>query len=194
MPEIKKVSSEEIIFKGKLIEIVQQKFEVSGKSALFEWARRPPGTRMILDDKDLKKILLINEYRNELESNDFRLPGGKVYDSLDEYSNAKEGGNLLENEALQAIIRETKEETGLIPHNPQLIKVSKCGATVEWDLHYFYATKWAVGKGQELGLGEFISTLWVSYNDATKLCIDGTISEDRTRGVLLSYLLGKNLP
>jgi len=56
------------------------------KTWTLEFARRSPGTRLIIEKGD--KIILSREFRHELGSYDYRLPGGKVYDSLDEYNKA----------------------------------------------------------------------------------------------------------
>lgn len=51
----------------------------------FEKARRAPGTRLIIPVGE-DSILLTKEYRQEVDGYDFRLPGGKVFDSLEEYN------------------------------------------------------------------------------------------------------------
>ena len=44
--------------------------------------RRPPGVRaLILNKNDNQKILLSKEFRYELDKWDYRLPGGKVFDT-----------------------------------------------------------------------------------------------------------------
>lgn len=190
MENPKPVSEESTIFQGKIIEVVQQEFETAGKKITFEWARRAPGSRIILEDRSKKTILIMKEYRNELKDYDYRLPGGKVYDKLVDYLQAKNNGLDILVQATNTIIKESKEEAGIIPINPRLIKVSKCGATIEWDIYYFHASKWkTVEDGQDLELGENITVSWFSIEEVIQMCIDGLISEDRTRGVLLSHLL-----
>ncbi|OGE43864.1 hypothetical protein A3B45_02430 [Candidatus Daviesbacteria bacterium RIFCSPLOWO2_01_FULL_39_12] len=79
------IGPEKVIFKGKLIEIVEQKMKAGDYEFTLETAKRPPGTRLIIVSPD-KKILLTKEYRPEYKEWDFRLPGGKVIDSLDKYN------------------------------------------------------------------------------------------------------------
>lgn len=61
--------------------------QIGDRQKVFEFARRSPGTRLIiLNDKH--EILITKEYRSELEKFDYRLPGGKVFDTLVEYNDA----------------------------------------------------------------------------------------------------------
>jgi len=54
------------------------------KEVVFETARRAPGVRLIIVRDG--QMLITREFRNELDDYDYRLPGGKVFDTLDEYS------------------------------------------------------------------------------------------------------------
>lgn len=175
---------EEIKYSGKIIEVVQYKYG----NRVFEKARRSPGVRALIVLGN--KILLSKEYREELHDYDYRLPGGKVFDTLEEYKNhTKED---LSEYAKKAVIKEVKEEVGLLAKNPTLLKVSKAGATVEWDLFYFEIKDFTKNKnGQELEEGEDITFDWYSFEDVKKLCRIQRISEDRSVGVLLNYILTK---
>src|SRR3989338_6098287 len=105
---------EEIRYKGKLFEVVSEPVEIEGKMVQFEKVRRSPGVRLIMQDGQ-GNILLTREYRRELGKFDYRLPGGKVFDSLDEWNEFKQhGGDIIE-KAKQAARKEAKEETGFIP-------------------------------------------------------------------------------
>lgn len=173
---------EEIKYSGKIIEVVQ--FKCGDK--VFEKARRSPGVRALIVSGD--KVLISKEYRQEIEGYDFRLPGGKVFDKLEEFkSHLSE--NLLPY-ATEAVIKEVKEEVGLVSKNPKLMKISKAGATVEWDLYYFLITDFEDNaNGQELEEGEDISFGWYTVEEVKKICSTGQMKEDRSVGVLLSYLL-----
>lgn len=74
-------SKEEIRYKGKLFEVVSEPVEIEGKTFEFEKVRRSPGVRLIMKDGQ-GNILLTREFRRELSKFDYRLPGGKVFDSL----------------------------------------------------------------------------------------------------------------
>lgn len=173
---------EEVKYSGKIIEVVQFK---SGDK-IFEKARRSPGVRALIVSGD--KILLSKEFRQELNSYDYRLPGGKVFDRLQDYKlHLKED---LISFAKEAVIKEVREEVGLIAKNPKLIKISKAGATVEWDLYYFLITDFTENEsGQELEEGEDISFAWHSFEEVKEICTHQKMQEDRSVGVLLSYII-----
>ena len=173
---------EDIKYSGKIIEVVQYK----KGDRVFEKARRSPGVRALIVDND--KILLSKEYREETQNYDYRLPGGKVFDSLEKYKqHINEDIKLF---AEKAVIKEIREEVGLLARRPRLIKISKAGATVEWDLFYFLINDFTTNKnGQELEEGEDITFDWYSYNEVIKLCLEQKVQEDRSVGILLSYIL-----
>ncbi len=74
---------ENILAAGKMLELVQFEVDIAGKKKTFETARRAPGVRLIFERDG--KILLSREYRREIASYDYRLPGGKVFDTLTEF-------------------------------------------------------------------------------------------------------------
>ena len=173
---------EEIKYSGKIIEVVHFK----NGSRTFEKARRSPGVRALIVSDG--KILLSKEFRQEINGYDFRLPGGKVFDALEDFK-LHINENLVQY-ATDAVVKEVKEEVGLLAKNPTLLKVSKAGATVEWDLYYFLIKEFKKNeKGQELEEGEDITFDWFNFEDVKQLCIEQKIQEDRSVGVLLSYVL-----
>jgi hypothetical protein len=82
--------SENIVAKGKIFELVQLE-QPDGR--IFEVARRTPGVRLIIPDYATEKILLTKEFRRELNDFDYRLPGGKVFDTLDEFELHRASGS-----------------------------------------------------------------------------------------------------
>ncbi len=175
---------EEIKYSGKIIEVVQFKHG----EKIFEKARRSPGVRALIVSGE--KVLLSREYRQEVDGYDFRLPGGKVFDRLDDFK--KHLAEDLTDYATEAVVKEVREEVGLLAKNPKLLKVSKAGATVEWDLYYFLISDFEKNKnGQELEDGEDISFGWYSFAEVKDICVSGKMKEDRSVGVLLAYLIGQ---
>lgn len=78
-------SLEKIIAEGNMFEIVHQDFDLgSGKIKTFEFARRSPGTRAIVKNA-VGEILMTREYRLETQGFDYRLPGGKVFDTREAF-------------------------------------------------------------------------------------------------------------
>ncbi len=179
---------QDIVFRGKLFEI-EQITQPDGR--VFEIARQAPGVRLIIVDQEQRKILLTKEYRNELRDWDYRLPGGKVFDKLEEYDEfRKSDGDIME--AAQSKAKgEGAEEAGVDIGEVKFYKKSTLGATVEWDLYVFEVTKWQPhAKGQQLEEGEQIEAdNWVSYEEAQGMILNGQMQEERIALILLQWLV-----
>lgn len=154
--------------------------------------RRPPGIRAIIINEG-NKILLSKEFRYELNSFDYRLPGGKVFDTIEDYQESLNNNTLAEN-VFKTVSKEVLEEVGLIIHNPTLIKVSHDGASVEWDLYYFEIKDYEVSSdGNHLEENEFVCGYdFYSFDEIIKMCQENKIHEDRSIAVLLTYILKKD--
>ena len=175
---------EDIVFQWKIIEVVQQTVKIGDKELLREIAKRSPWVRLIICDED--KILLTKEFRRELDTRDYRLPGGKVFDTLKEYN---EHRSDREKHALLAVKRECEEETWLIPLDISLFHVSKVWATIERDLYYYIIQKFTHHeKWQQLELGEHITVEWKTKQEIKTIIKMWWMQEDRSVGVLLRYL------
>ncbi len=157
-----------------------------------DWERtsRPPGSRTIILSKDKSKILLTKEKRPEHgEEPDWRLPGGMVADTWDEYQSMLESGEDIAAHALAGAIRESREEAGIVIVTAELIEKTPCGGKIAWDLYYFEAREWYEHPdGQELGDDEDIVTEWIAVSEVPRLIYKGHLKEDRTAAVLLRYL------
>jgi len=183
--------NEEIFAKGKLFELIHLKQE---DGRVFEIARRAPGVRLIIHDKPAGKVLLTKEFRHELGEWDYRLPGGKVFDSLDEFEASRASGKDIIDAAKQQGINEGQQEAGVDIAELSLYKKSVLGATVEWDLYVFETTDWQLRvDGQELEVGEKIeSDNWVNYDDVYKMALSGSMKEERIALILLQWLDQRN--
>ena len=171
---------ENIKYRGKIIEVIEE----SHGNKIFEKARRSPGVRaLIVKDNN---ILLSREFRYELNDYDYRLPGGKVFDTLNDYSNHL--NEDLTKYADKAVVKECYEEVGLNVKNPKLIKVSKAGATIEWDLYYYLIEDFEYDV-QHLEDGEDITFNWYSLSEVEKFCLQDKIKEDRSVAVILRYVI-----
>ena len=77
--------SEKIVFQGKMIEVVHETIIApNGKEITLERGRRAPGVRLIIKTPDGK--FLISKEERLKTGTDYRLPGGRVFDSLVEYN------------------------------------------------------------------------------------------------------------
>lgn len=183
--------SEEVFAKGKLFELVHLKQD---DGRVFEIARRAPGVRLIIHDKSQGKILLTKEFRHELGESDYRLPGGKVFDSLDEFEAFRASGEDMLDAAKRKAIEEAQQEAGVEIAELDLYKKSVLGATVEWDLYVFETIDWQLSvEGQELEVGEKIEAdNWVTYDEACQMALNGSMAEERIALILLQWLEGKS--
>lgn len=182
---------EQIIARGTLFELVQLP-QPNGR--VFELARRAPGVRLIVADKAAKKVLLTKEYRHELKTSDYRLPGGKVFDSLKEYDTHRASGDDILKAAAAKVKAEAAEEAGIEATEVRFVKKSTLGATVEWDLYVFEALTWKEHKdGQSLEDGEQVESVeWFSFDVAEKMILNGDLKEERIALILLQWLRGKH--
>lgn len=175
--------SEEVVFEGKIWEVV----EIGDKK--FEVARRAPGVRLIIVDRAKGQILLTREHRHELGGWDHRLPGGKVFDKLAEYSAFRKSGGDIVEAAKSKAKAEAREEAGVNIAELKLFDKSTLGATVEWDLYVFEVTDWHFSPdGQQLEDGENIDIHWFTYAEALDLILSGKMSEGRIALILLRWL------
>lgn len=177
---------EKITYQGRMIEIVEQPMQLGEKTVTFEHARRAPGVRLIIPETN-GTILLTREYRSYMNGYDFRLPGGKVLDSLKEYNTFLASKADIMEEARKAAIKEAREEVGIIVSNLELFAVSKCGGSMEWDLYYFVVKSFTQVE-QALEHGEDITPAPTSRDEVKQMCLDGRIQEDRSALMLLRYL------
>ena len=182
------------LYRGRLFRVTSEDVTLSGGlPRTFERVERPPGVRILAADSS--RILLTKEWRDETGGWDHRLPGGKVFDSLEDYLAAQSDPSFdTERSAKIAAQRELEEETSVrrVPNDFRLLHHSVCGATLVWDLYYFTVRLLDVDTlpgfihSHE---GERIQPGFFSHAEAYDLCLAGNVHEDRTMAVLLRYLL-----
>ncbi len=176
-------------YKGESFEVFNKTVERDGETKFkAEMVRRSPGTRLIIVKDD--KILLTKEYRFEIGEYDFRLPGGKVYESYEEYENALKSVANIDDDAKKAAIKEAEEEAGIKTDNAKFLHKSICGMMVQWDLYYFLVTNFTESI-QQLEVDGDIEINWVNKDKAREMCLNGEMKEERSSLVLLRYLDNK---
>jgi ADP-ribose pyrophosphatase YjhB (NUDIX family) len=177
---------ESVDYKGKIFAIVKFK-QPNGE--VWEIARRTSGVRMIIKNPD-GTFKLSNEFRHEHQAHGYRLPGGKMFDDLEEYLEFRETAtkeDLLER-AKQDALREAKEELGIEEVSSiKFIEKSVVGSTVEWDLYVFEISDFKVGEQKTHGM-EQIEPVDLTKNQILESIDSGEFSEDRIVPVLLRYL------
>ncbi len=194
---------EKVIFSGKHLQIVQQKMGLEDdtkkviKEKTFERARRAPGVRLLVISRE-NKIAISKERRYELNERDFRIPGGKVFDSLKEYADFCASWKEILPLAQQAAKKEAQEELGIQVNGLEFFKKSSAWATVEWDLYYFVVRDFDISEhGQQLEDGELVDVQRYTLEEAKQLALSWKMQEDRSVSVLLQYLhhkKGKTTP
>jgi hypothetical protein len=179
--------NEEIIAMGKIFELVQMPQD---DGRVLEVARRTPGVRVIIHDEVNKKVLLTREFRRELGEYDYRLLGGKVFDTLDEFADFRASNADIMEAAKQQAIAEAQQEAGIEISQLDFYKKSVLGATVEWDLYVFETNDWQLHvDGQELEKGEMIDAdTWVGYDEIRAMILNGQVQEERIALILLQWI------
>lgn len=185
-------------FSGRLFEVIERtktsriktKEISTEKTIRYELVRRPPGVRAIILQE--KKILLNREYRYEIDDWDYRLPGGKVFDALDDYLLSLQNGTLINSIELK-LCEELREEAEICDISFDFLEISRCGLTIEWDLYYFLVKDFKrlspYNNNIQKTEYEFIEHYWMDFSSVYRLCLDGKISESRSAFVLLKFLL-----
>ncbi len=181
--------AERRVFSGKLGEVVHVP-QPDGR--VFERFRRPPGVRIVIVAD--RGILLTEEYREETGGVDLRLPGGKVFDDYESFAAARATGSMTW-AAEEAVLREAREEVGLVVTDPELITVAQAGATVEWDLFYYLVREFTEAvEGAQPEEGEQIEPVWLTPKEVSEAIQQGRMSEWRSVGVLLGLVLPRAFP
>lgn len=154
----------------------------------FEQFKRTPGVRVIALQE--KNILLTKEFRQELNDFDYRLPGGKVFDSLDAFLPYITEEKPVEDEHIIAKAKdELKEEASKTAQELSIFKKSHCGTTMVWDLHYVVAKGVSDFTEETENEGEQVEeVVWKSFEEVQEMCLNGIISEDRTVATLLQFI------
>lgn len=185
---VEKIGPERIVASGCIIQLVNQDVKIGEKEMTFEHARRAPGVRLIITKED--QILLMKEYRNELEDYDYRIPGGKVFDRVEDYEQFLASGEDMMSVARAKVIEEGQEEVGILPKEFTYLATSHCGAIVQWDLIYFVVTEFEElpAPTTDDPLEQASSIEWFSRDKVKEMCLDGSIKEDRTVAQLLKFL------
>jgi 8-oxo-dGTP pyrophosphatase MutT (NUDIX family) len=152
----------------------------------FEKFCRPPGTRLIAVRDN--KILLNKEHRLETNGFDWRLPGGKVFDSFEEYEPFL-GTKVPVEKIIAGARKELQEEAHLDTDDLTIFDRSICGSSVEWDLYYVVAQHTTDFHLKDHNEGEEIEEhQWFTFDEIEKMCKSGNINEGRSVAILMKFI------
>lgn len=189
--QTKRIKGQNVLFTGKYFEVFDQVVEYFedgiSKNYLIETVRRPPSIRALIVDLKSGKVLLTKEFRTELAGWDYRLPGGKVFETLEEFLSCVHSGQDIVPFADAKVDEEILEEAGVVVKSKQLYHKSITGVTIHWDIYYYAIYDFEQSVSQ-LCAAEFIIPEWVEIDKAKVMCFSGEISEERSAMVLLKYL------
>jgi len=164
----------------------------NGEIRMFEFVERSPGVRALMFQSH--HLLINREWRSEFNSWDWRLPGGRVFESIEEYDTARKSSSDLSDLNRRAVSREVREETGVVtdPSEWSFFATSVAGATIRWDLHYFsthtdripLTYHWKAPETAE----EQTETFWKSFDEIHRIIESGEMREDRSVVQTLKFL------
>jgi ADP-ribose pyrophosphatase len=188
------VLGDKVLYSGRLIDVASRTLRVEKHGKVTEYsievARRPPGVRLIVSRDS--KYLLLKEFRSELARWDYRLAGGKVFESQADHLAFKSSGKDIEEKLTNAAFLEGKEELGISIEVATLLRKSSAGATIDWDLYFFRVDSFvALESGPQPESTELLTVEWHDPSSILRLIEDGNFSEDRSIGVLLQEMLAR---
>lgn len=194
VPEQKKISGGRVswdnVFQGKLW-VLQQETQSNGM--VYERAFRTPGVRLLFVREG--KVLLSQEARKELGGKvDHRLPGGKVFDSVDEYQDFLASGRDILEASRKSACKEALEEVGIVikPTNLRHLATDILGAICSWDLHYWVCDEFEFhsdgAQYHEAEVDDIKGFVWVPILEACRMSINkDQFSESRSAAVIIDY-------
>lgn len=195
--EIRDLGRYTTLFSSRLFSIREHPVLFSnGIYKTFQFVERSPGVRALVTAGDM--IFLNKEYRVESGGWDYRLPGGKVFDSREEYDRFRQENSEERNlsaKTFETVVKELREETELQfqPNSIKFVEKTNCGSVICWDLFFFHLKLDSV-ENQNLDRcqsieGECTVPCWLSFDEVIALCISGKIQEDRSQAFLLRFIL-----
>lgn len=100
----------------------------------YEFIVRSPWVRVIITN-ELKQILIMKEFRKQLNSWDYRIPWWVMYDDIDEYISVRWLPEKLQQRATEQAYKESQEETWVLVKDIILEDISHCGGKIERSLY-----------------------------------------------------------
>ncbi len=167
-----KTLSTELIYKGQILNLRKDKVKVKGGGYSYREIVEHDGGSVAVPITDDNKVILVKQFRKAMEKDVIELPAGKI--ESDE-------------EPLETVVRELKEETGYTANNIKLICEfnPSVGYTKE-TLYIFLATGLSAGD-MSLDDDEALEIMEVDFNLAIEMILEGKITDGKTiAGILIA--------
>lgn len=168
-------------------------FQVTQNEKGWELASRAPGTRLMIIRETAQgpEMLITKEFRQSFNDYDYRLPGGKVVDTLQEYLELKTTDQVWE-KLQEAVRRESEEEAGIVPESMEIYQATRQDATVQWNLYFMLIKDFKeVGQKANEHEEEDIKPHWMGLEEILRLCMAGHVQENRSRAVIYDFILNE---
>ncbi len=174
-----KIKNMKTVYKGKLFHVLRD------EKTRFEKVIRPPGIRIITETEE--GFIMNHEIRKH--SGDKRLPylpGGKVFESVAEWTSLPKGTELML-DICETAKKEAREEQGIEILKFKYLEKVECTNKIEWDLHYIQVLEFKEVE-QSLEHDENIERIIIPRNEIRKLIFSRNFKEKQSAFVLLKYL------
>lgn len=158
------------VFSGKIINVHVDDIELpDGKTAIREVVEHSGGVCVAAMTEE-KELYFVRQYRYPYKRVLLELPAGKLEKGED---------------PLEAGIRELEEECGVVAD--EVISLGTVYPTVAYcsEIIYLFAAKGLKSSAQHLDDGEFLSVEKISIDEATKMVMNGEISDSKTVALVL---------
>lgn len=167
-----KTISKEVKYKGKILDVELHQVELpDGSTSTREILKHNGAVAVLALTKD-NEVILVEQYRKAIESNALEIPAGKL--ELDE-------------DPLEAAVRELEEETGYKVEQDQFEKIfdlhPAIGYSSELIVIYFVSGLDDQGQ-QDLDEDEFVNCKKYSIEEIFKLVSENKITDSKTLAAL----------
>lgn len=155
-----------IPFEGTLLKVRKDTVKLpNSQLGTREWIEHIDACAIVYVDEN-NNIMLENQFRYPLGFVSKEIPAGKLNTSLEDH--------------LECAKREFEEETGLISLDMKYLGKFAVSLAYSTQVVYLYYTNKVIKGNENLDSDEFLSTYKVPFNEALKMCNDGTIIDSKT--------------
>lgn len=177
MPHFEKTLSSKEIFNGKVIRVCHDSVVLeNGKTSMREVVYHNGGV-CILPLTDKGEVILVRQFRYPYKEEIWELPAGKL--------------NALE-DPFECAVRELKEEVGATAKSYTFLGTLYPSPGYCGEIITMYLARELEISEQCLDEDEFLDTVYLPFDEAIKMVMDGKIPDSKTQTALLkAYMLLK---